>query len=272
MKFTYYTIIGKDLNLLKGHVQNIKSYAGFDKLECEKEFIMIVYRNDKIPADVTQSLIDYCHSQDIRTVIYDEPTTSFIHNLYACWNLGYEAASEGYVFRGGSDQVFNKDSFVRLYEEAEKLRTNEPNKKFVLQANTIENATRIRQIGAISRHFTLDIGVNFDEFNYTEYEEFIEKINAPVTEDLLTIQDCLRYWGRPTKLGTSLGQIDRVDGCSWLMTKQDWIDHGPLPVLENGITGDVLIHDRMQRAGYVELLVKDCVTYHFVRGESITIQ
>ena len=38
MKFTYYTIIGKDLNLLKGHVQNIKEYAGFDKLECEKEF------------------------------------------------------------------------------------------------------------------------------------------------------------------------------------------------------------------------------------------
>ena len=272
MKFTYYTIIGKDLNLLKGHVQNIKGYAGFDALECEKEFIMIVYRNDRIPENITTEILEYCRFQDVRTVIYNEPTTSFIHNLYACWNLGYEVADDGYVFRGGSDQVFNKNSFVRLYEEAEKLRLERGNSKFVLQANTIENATRIKQINAVSRHFTLDIGMTFDTFDYKEYEDFISKINEPVIENLLTIGDSLRYWGKPTKLGTSLGQIDRVDGCSWLMTKQDWVDFGPLPVLEGGITGDVLIHDRLQRAGYEEFLVKDCVTYHFVRGESITVQ
>jgi len=272
MKFTYYTIIGKDLNLLKGHVQNIKEYAGFDALECEKEFIMIVYRNDRIPEETTNELVEYCQSQDIRTVIYDEPTTSFIHNLYACWNLGYEESDDGYVFRGGSDQVFNKNSFVRLYEEAEKLRQERPDGKFVLQANTIENATRINQIGARSRHFTLDIGVTFNDFDYSAFEKFISDINQNVKENVLTIGDALRYWKKPTSLGTSLGQINRVDGCSWLMTKQDWINFGPLPVLEKGITGDVLIHDRLQNAGYEELLVKDCVTYHFVRGESITVQ
>ncbi len=31
-EFTYYTIIGKDLDLFKSHVENIKNYAGFEKL------------------------------------------------------------------------------------------------------------------------------------------------------------------------------------------------------------------------------------------------
>ena len=35
-EFTYYTIIGKDLDLFKSHVENIKNYAGFDKLPCKK--------------------------------------------------------------------------------------------------------------------------------------------------------------------------------------------------------------------------------------------
>lgn len=272
MKFTYYTIIGKDLNLLKGHVKNVKEYAGFDKLTCEKEFIVIVYKNDKIPKEITDSLIDYCDSQNIRTEIYNEPTESFIDNLYYCWNLGYEKSEDGYIFRGGSDQVFSKDSFLTLYQEAEKIRKETPNRKFILQANTIENETRIKQIGAHSRHFTLDIGVNYDEFNYDYFENFISEINKDIKNPTLTIIDALNHWGKPTSLGTTLGQIDRVDGCSWLMTKQDWVDHGPLPVFENGITGDVVIHDRLQLAGYEELIVKDCVTYHFVRGESINVQ
>ena len=42
--------------------------------------------------------------------------------------------------------------------------------------------------------------------------------------------------------------------------------------LGGGITGDVVIHDRMQTAGYENYIVRDCVTYHFVRGESKDIQ
>jgi len=272
MKFTYYTIIGKDLNLLKGHVKNIKEYAGFDELPCEKEFLIIVYRNSKIPENITNSLIDYCDSEGIRTVIYDEPIDRFIDNLYACWNLGYEKADDGYIFRGGSDQVFSKNSFIKLYEEAEKLRINNPDGKYIIQANTIENTSRLKQIGAISRHFTLDIGTTFDTFNYSEYETFIENINKDVEDNVLTIEQCLKHWGKPTSLGTTMGQINRVDGCSWLMTREDWVNHGPLPVFEGGVTGDVAIHDRLQRAGYEELMVRDCVTYHFVRGESINVQ
>lgn len=268
MKFTYYTIIGRDLNLLSGHVRNIKEYAGFDRLSCEKEFLVIVYKNKKIPKEVTKSILDFCQKEDLKTCIYEERTSIFIKNLYACWNLGYQLADEGYVFRGGSDQIFSKDAFLYLYKAAEKFRKKDI-ANIILQANTIENKVRLKQIRATSRHFMLDLGDNFEYFDYKKFETFIQSINKGVKKELLNINDALRLWGKPTKLMTSLGNIDRCDGCSWLMTKKDWEKHGPLPIIENGITGDVLIHDRLQKAGYLEYIVKNCITYHFVRGESL---
>lgn len=268
MKFTYYTIIGKNLDLLRGHINNVKHYAGFEKLTCEKEVIVIIYTNNNIDKLITESLINYCVSENIRYVMYDEPTTSFIDNLYACWNLGYEVSDDGYVFRGGSDQVFSRDSFIHLYEEAENLR-NSGNEKFILQANTIENSVALAQIGARSRHYSCDFGGTFGSFNLKLYEDFVNEINKNVSNSLVSIDEALRYWGKPTQLMTSIGYINRVDGCSWLMTKKDWLTYGPLPVIENNITGDVIIHDRLQLNGYTEYIVKDCVTYHFVRGESM---
>lgn len=271
MKFTYYTIIGKNLDLLKGHVKNVKEYAGFNKLTCEKEFIVIIYTNRTISTETTQSLIDYCTLENIKYVMYDEPTNVFIENLYACWNLGYEASDDGYVFRGGSDQVFSRDSFIYLYEEAEKLRLS-GDKKFILQANTIENSIALAQINAHSRHFSKDFGGTFGSFSYDKFETFIDNINNKETvkpNKLVSIEEALSIWEKPTSLQTSLGNINRVDGCSWLMTKEDWLTYGPIPVIINNITGDVLIHDRLQLSGYKEYIVRDCVTYHFVRGESM---
>lgn len=267
-EFTYYTIIGKDRELFKNHVDNIKNYAGFDKLPCKKNFNVIVYKNSKIKKETTDSILKFCQEQNIASFIYDEPTNSFIDNLYACWNLGYETAPQGYVFRGGSDQVFSKDLFLSLYEVAEKIKTNFPRKKVIFQANTIECRSRLRMIGVKkSRHFDEDFGENFSNMNYEAFERFIEKINSPVKEELLTIDMALKYWKKPTAFYGKFGKTNRTDGCSWLMTKQDWIDHGPLPALENGITGDVIIHDRFQENGYENYIVRDCVTYHFVQGE-----
>lgn len=268
MKFTYYTIIGKNLDLLKGHIDNVKNYAGFNKLTCDKELLVIIYTNITIPIETTNSIISFCKSEEIRYVIYEEKTSVFIDNLYACWNLGYQEADGGYVFRGGSDQVFSKDAFVHLVHHANFFK-EQGNHKIILQANTIENIVALKQIGAISRHFACDFGGTFGSFSYSKFEEFIEQINHNVPQPILTIEDALRYWGKPTPLGTSLGLINRVDGCSWLMTTKEWAKYGPLPVLINNITGDVLIHDRMQLDGYTELIVRDCVTYHFVRGESM---
>lgn len=262
-KFTYYTIIGKDLNLFRHHVNNIKNYAGFDKLTCDKEFVVIVYTNPRIPSQTTENILSFCKVNNIRPVIYNEPSNNFLENLYACWNLGYEHSDDGWVFRGGSDQVFSKDSFPALFEEAK----NTENQKIVLQANTIENPVKLRQIGAISRHFAENFGSTFETFHYEMFESFCYTINRNVKENLITIENALKYWKHPTSLGTSLGNINRVDGCSWLMTKEEWRKYGPLPPIENGITGDVIIHDRMQRDNYVEYIVKNCITYHFVQGE-----
>ena len=41
------------------------------------------------------------------------------------------------------------------------------------------------------------------------------------------------------------------------MKKRDWEQIGPIPVLENGITGDVVIHDRLQVNGYESYISKD---------------
>jgi hypothetical protein len=260
-KFTYYTIIGKDTNLFLGHIKNIKEYAGFDKLPCDKEFIVIIYMNSKIPKEITKNLINICINNDIRFVLYDEFHSTFIENLYHCWNLGYEHSDDGYVFRGGSDQFFSKDSFLAMYNSLEKIE----NKRCILQANTIENIKRSPE----SRHLLMDFGDTFDNFKLNDFEEYCKKINNGIEEDLINIEQSLKYWNRPKKIYCSLGNIDRVDGCSWLMTKQEWQKYGPLKTIENGITGDVLIHDVMQRDGYEELIVKDCITYHFVRGESL---
>jgi hypothetical protein len=262
--FTYYTIIGRNLDLFKGHVQNVKKYAGFDKLSCEKKFNVIVYKNNKIEKEITDSIIQFCKEQNIRPIIYNEKTDDFMKNLYDCWNLGYETAQEGYIFRGGSDQVFSKNSFVSLYELTKKNK----NKKIILQANTIECKSKLKNIGSKSRHFVEDFGDNFTNMNYDSFEKFIEKINSNVKEELLTIDMATRYWKKPTPLYGKFGKTHRTDGCSWLMTKQDWLDCGPLPIIENGITGDVIIHDIFQEKGYKNFIVRDCLTYHFVQGES----
>lgn len=268
MKFTYYTIIGKDLDLLRGHVESVKKYAGFDNLDCEKEFLVVVYKNKRIPELVTKSLLEYCADNAIRTVIYDEPTDSFLDNLYTSWNMGYIHATEGYVFRSGSDQVFSKNSFPLLYEAARKIRMGDPDVKIILQANTIEDKTKIREVGGWTRHFSEDFGFTYQTFDYKKFEEFNEKISAGMPE-LVDISTALSRWGHPTPLETTLGIIDRVDGCSWLMTKEDFNKYGPIPPYERHITGDVVIHDRLQRAGYESYIVRDCITYHFVRSERL---
>ena len=138
----------------------------------------------------------------------------------------------------------------------------------ILQANTVENIIKLQQLGTVSRHFAEDFGNTFDTFNYKQFEGFIYLINAPVEEKVVDINSALRYWSHPTGFNCSLGPVNRADGCSWLMTKQQWQTFGPMPTVQYNVTGDVIIHDRMQQAGYESFIVRDCVTYHFVQGES----
>jgi len=241
------------------------NHAGFGLLTCEKELVVIIYRNGKIDPRISRELEEICHQWKARPVFYDEPSDRFIDNLYACWNLGYEVAREGYVFRGGSDQVFSRHSFLALYAAAEELRRKNAAFPFVLQANTIENQRRAPE----SRHLVADFGDTFSNFNFKEFEMFCTHMNQHVHATLLPLDQALAAWGKPTGFMSSLGSINRTDGCSWLMTRDAYRRFGPLPATENGITGDVIIHDRMQKAGYANFIVRDCITYHFVRGESL---
>ena len=250
--------------MLKGHLENITKYAGFNKLECDKKLLVIVYTNSSIPKEVTDKIFAICKEYNADPVVYKEPTTSFIDNLYACWNLGYENALEGLVFRGGSDQIFSKDSFVSLYNQ----RMSFQNKKVILQANTVENSNR----AVSSRHILADLGGTFESLDYVGFERLCDNLNSVTKTPLLSLQDSINLWGKPTGFMSTLGPINRTDGCSWLMTRKDWEDHGPLPVMENGVTGDVVIHDRFQMDGYESYIVRDCITYHFIMGESKEIR
>lgn len=276
MKFTYYTIIGRDPELLDGHFDNVVNYAGFNKLTCDKELLLIIYKNSFIDTSVTEKIIKLSKKYFANYVIYEEPQeNNFIQNLYACWNLGYQHAKGEYIFRGGSDQIFSKDSFVHLYNET--INLGKTKNKFILQANTIENEKRIKELNTYSRHFVKNFGDSYKNFDYASFENFIEDINIGINKNILTIEDCLDHWGKPTAINTLLGRINRVDGCSWLMKKQDWIKFGPLPSIKQkgpfgGVTGDVAIHDILQINGYEQFIVKNCVTYHFVQGESLNIQ
>jgi len=269
MKFSYYTIIGKDVEMIDGHLNNVVNYAGFKSLKCEKELIVVVYRNKTIPKEVTDKIVKVCKSYGARVVFYDEPTTNFLNNLYACWNLGYEKADEGWVFRAGSDQAFNKDGFLKLYDVATRATMN--NKHILLNTQTIEHSIRAMSRGNVSRHILGDFGDNFTTFDVDAFEKFCTKLNVGVIEELLTVNQSIKYWGKPTPFRSTLGYPhNRTEGCSWLITKEDWRVYGPMIPLSFGwITGDCYLHDKLEAAGYKDYLTRDCITYHFFRGESI---
>jgi hypothetical protein len=259
---TYYTIIGRNLELFKWHYNNVCYHGGLKNLP-QNEFLVIIYTNPSIDKQTTDSIVKFCDENEISYYIHEEVRDNFIENLYDCWNLGYEKAKYDLVFRGGSDQAFSLDSFPAL------LKAHEENQQYkvILQANTVECATRIAQIGAISRHFVRDFGDTYKNFNIDAFDDFTNAINSMTPEDLLDIKQAVAIWQHPTGLQTTNGYVYRCDGCSWLMEKDQFKLYGPLPAIENGITGDVVIHDRMQNAGYEQLIVKNCCTYHLVQGE-----
>ena len=264
MHFTYYTIIGKNLKLIKAHIKNVKEYAGFKALTCPKEILVIQYHN-QATLEVESDITDYLLAEpDVRVIHQHENKDTFIENLYDGWNLGYKMAKDGLVFRGGSDQVFCMDAFPSLVQEYESLPEGS---KITLQANSIECYSKLKEIGCTSRHFVCDFGTNFDNFDYNGFELFVNEINKHM-KPIIDIEQALYTWGKPTCFQSSLGVINRCDGPSWLMTREAWEKYGPMRPLTEGISGDVTLHDDMQVDGYKMLIVRDCVSYHMVRGES----
>jgi hypothetical protein len=267
MKLTLSTIIGRDVGMIDGFLKHSKGYAGFDQLDCEKEIVVIVYRNSRIGTNITDEILDTISSYGARAVIYDEPAqNNFLENLYACQNMCYSEATDGWVLRVCSDEAYSLNSIPNLYDLAMRHREIEP--KVLYNTNLIESP-RAMVGGNISRHIIADFGDRFENLNTEAYTEFVNQINANVTEELLTVNDSIRYWGRPTTFRSTIKDVhNRTEGASWMITKQDWIDIGPMIPLSFGwITGDCYFHDKLELAGYKDYLTRDAVTYHFFQGE-----
>lgn len=249
--FDYCTIIGRDPLLWRWHVDNIIKNAGLSRDRWS--FHVIIYRNEGIPATITDELVAICEANDIKYHFhYEDPSQPFIKRLYACWNKIYELGERDLVLRGGSDQAWYKDSFRNILDAFDASPFN-----CILQAQTVE-------AHGPSRHIVREFGNSPSTFKEKEWEDFCKEI---IRDGLFGPEGCLDIWGHPT---ITIDGRYRTEGCSWLQDKKLWKQYGPMPdtVMAGGITGDVWLNRRYQDEGISDFLVGDCITYHFVRGES----
>lgn len=256
MKLSYYTIIGRDARLFKWHVDNVLRNSGLSRDLWD--FNVVVYKNNRIPEQTTAEILELCKINDINWLIYNEPHDNFLINLYNSWNLGYTLGKGELVLRAGSDQAFSPGCFAAMLDAHNSYYgTGE----LITQMHTVESPLA----GPGSRHWVMPFGNNWQEFKEDEFVKFCQSQAKP---GLFGIEEALRIWKHPTSFNSSLGHINRVDGVSWLMSRELFKKIGPMPAIENGHTGDVIIHDRATRAGIPELLVGDAFSYHLVRGEA----
>lgn len=257
MKFDYSTIIGRDTNLFSWHCDQVlrNGAAGLDRGDWN--FNVYIYYNNTILKETTDELIDICLSNDINYELhYESPSDHFLLRLYKAWNRVQQMGRAPLTIRGGSDQAFYPGSFKTAIEHYEKLG------ECVVNFQTVESP-----VAGDSRHYVRDFGSNHEEFNETAFLGFCEEIKEPCA---LSIGEAMARWGgKPGAFSSSLGYPHyRGDGCSFLMSKELFGRIGPMPPLERGYTGDVILLDRAELAGIPSYIAGDAITYHFVAGES----
>lgn len=257
--FDYNTIIGRDPALFRFHVDNVLRNAGLSREHWD--FNVVVYHNEGIKQEVTDEIMDICTENDIEpTLVYEDPRKPFIMRLYDAWNKVQMLGERELTLRAGSDQTWYPGSFKAIWEAYENYeRFNGPD--VILQAQTIESP-----LAGQSRHFIKPFGTTAAEYDEAAFIAFCDEIKAP---GLFDIDAALARWSHPTSFSSSLGEgHNRTDGCSWLQTKDLFKRYGPMPYIRGNWTGDVWIHDNYERGGIPNFIVGDCVTYHFVKGES----
>jgi hypothetical protein len=257
--FDYSTIIGRDPKLFRFHVDNVLRNAGLSREHWD--FNVVVYYNEKIPRETTDEILQICEDNDIVVhQTYEHPQKPFIMRLYDAWNMVQKIGERPLTLRAGSDQTWYPGSFAAIYGAFEKYsKVNGPD--VILQAQTIESP-----LAGQSRHFIKPFGTTPEDYNEAEFVSFCETIKESA---LFDIDSALARWGHPTSFSSSIGENhNRTDGCSWLQTKDLFNRFGPMPYIRGKWTGDVYIHDNYERSGIPNFLVGDCITYHFVKGES----
>jgi len=259
MKFSYNTVIGRSPSLWRWHVDNVLRNAGISRSYWD--FNVYLYYNEKIPSETTDELISICKENNIAHELhYENPHESFLNRLYAAWNRVQLMGQSDVVIRGGSDQAFAPFSFSRAFDHWERESAKG---EVVLNFQTIESDF----VQGQSRHYVRPFGTTPETFNETAFVDFADTIAIGRAVD---IHEAMSLWdGKPGPFHSSLGYPHyRGDGASWMMSKGVFMKYGPMPPMQGGFTGDVLIHDRMERARVRSLILGDVITYHLAAGES----
>jgi len=270
MSVTCYTIISRDKSLLEWCVTNARDRAGMNH-----EWLVIGW-------DPEPQIVQWCKEHKVRLVEYNPKPESdfpnrtawFLHNLYACWNLGYEHARTKWVVRMGSDQFFSQGWLAKLFEGVAAIAGREEDRteesvaaaeNMIYHCHTTED-----DIAVNSRHETYEWGNRPETFNVQEFNLYAnDRIVRYAHQPLIPGPMCDLYYTHPSR-----GLQIRPDGCTWLQTKLLWEKYGPISDVLNveGVTGDVSFMDKMDDAGVRSWLVPSSCTHHLVRGESRDIQ
>ena len=258
---TAYTIISRDVELLRWCVENARLRAGL-----EHEWVVIGWG--------PTAILRECDALGVRCVPLQMPPPPgegahpeqrvawFICCLYRAWNAGYEHATTQWVARMGSDQFFNRDWLKNLLACAERH-----GERAVYHTNTIESHVAKR-----SRHEIRDWGATpaeFEERGRRFFDAFADDLayrfrSCPTVPG----SECDLWYSHPTR-----GRQRRADGCTWLQTKALWEEFGPMnDRVVNGVAPDVAYMDRLYDAGVPGYLCQTASSYHLVRAESKHIQ
>lgn len=256
---TVYTVLSKDVELLRWCIGNARERAGVDA-----EYLLVHWVN----ADLSDSQLDNVERTaaelGMRLVVHsatrpDQHPTSvdfFLKNLYRAWNLGYAHSHTKYVARLGSDQFFSKGWLAELMRASAMRDDN----------GTFHTWTVESPVAKHSRHEVRDFGSTWDTFDVSAFDFYAKAlISQYSSRNLLAAHECRLFYNHPFRRMQC-----RPDGCTWLQTKDLWGRFGPLEDTINaeGVTGDVAYMDRLSDAKIPAYLVPPSVTYHLVRGES----
>lgn len=256
-------VIGHDLPLLRWCLENARARAGIPH-----DWLVVNW----IPAErpeVAGPIEAWCKLEGIKYHPYHgtpkpdpagDGTPWFLKNLYAAFNRCYSEAETLWVARMASDQFFSQDWLKNLMASAKRYGD-----RSVYHCWTVESP-----VAKHSRHDIQDWGSTWQEFDLARFENYAANFswryqNQPVIPG----DECNLWYFHPTR-----GAQTRPDGTSWLMTKALFNEFGPMLdcINEEGVSGDVGIHDRMTDAGVKQYLVMNSINYHLVRAESRSIQ
>lgn len=261
MNIACYTIISHDHDLLRWCINNARERAGIGH-----RWMLINWINEGMDSNMAaERICRWCIANNVGYYPYKavpqsqfpDRTKWFLHNLYACWNLGYEhAEKDEFVARLGSDQFFSQGWLGDLAIASKKSRG-----KGVYHCWSVESI-----LAGGQRHPIISAGTNFRDFSVGEFEKYVAKWKKSIgSERVVEGSQCGLAFNHPKR-----GAQIRPDGLTWLQSRKLWEKFGPMrgDINEEGVTGDVDYMDRMTDAGVPQYSVRSCLSFHLVRGET----